>query len=79
MDKRKSFSVITLGCFRNTYDSGLIAYDISRRGYYFLPDFYSANPKKRRIKNCDTILVNTCHKFKEKDEDKKNNSLWVLS
>jgi tRNA A37 methylthiotransferase MiaB len=60
MDKRKSFSVITLGCFRNTYDSGLIAYDISRRGYYFLPDFYSANPKKRRIKNCDTILVNTC-------------------
>jgi len=60
MDKRKSFSVITLGCFRNTYDSGLIAYDISRRGYYFLPDFYSSNPKKRRIKNCDTILVNTC-------------------
>ncbi|MFH0807210.1 MAG: MiaB/RimO family radical SAM methylthiotransferase [Elusimicrobiota bacterium] len=34
---KKTFSVISLGCFRNTYDSQVIIERIARQGYRFIP------------------------------------------
>jgi len=55
---KKFFSIISLGCFRNTYDSEVLSYKTSQRGYEFLPLQISNN--KRRKKICDLLIVNTC-------------------
>ena len=52
----KTFSVISLGCFRNTYDSEVLAHEFSSQGYHFMP----CNFEEPRIKKINTLLVNTC-------------------
>ncbi|MBP7087915.1 MAG: MiaB/RimO family radical SAM methylthiotransferase [Candidatus Omnitrophica bacterium] len=52
---RKKFSIISLGCFRNTYDSEIIANKFSKQGYIF------NNQKTFRLgQNQDLLLINTC-------------------
>ena len=47
---KKYFSIISLGCFRNTYDSEVIASEFSHRGFTF----------KDSPKTCHTLIINTC-------------------
>jgi ribosomal protein S12 methylthiotransferase len=47
---KKSFSIISLGCFRNTYDSEVIAKRFLDRGYFAKEDY----------KDCNTLVINTC-------------------
>lgn len=47
---KKTFSVISLGCFRNTYDSEVVTKRFVGEGYAFRQDW----------RKCDTILINTC-------------------
>ena len=49
MDK-KTFSIISLGCFRNNYDSGIIKEEFLKKGYRFDED----------PSDCQVVLVNTC-------------------
>lgn len=52
---KKTFSIISLGCFRNEYDSGVLGNKFSSQGYKFLKqDFDTA------FKPCDLLVVNTC-------------------
>ena len=54
---KKTFSVISLGCFRNTYDSEVLSHKLSSKGYVFSPH----SPQgKRNIKKTDTLILNTC-------------------
>jgi ribosomal protein S12 methylthiotransferase len=50
MPRKKTLSVISLGCFRNTYDSEVVVNRFTRKGYVFKP----------RWDNCDLLIVNTC-------------------
>lgn len=50
--KEKTFSLISLGCFRNTSDSEGIIGQLSSRGYKFV-----ANPANKKI---DLLIINTC-------------------
>jgi ribosomal protein S12 methylthiotransferase len=60
MDK-KTFSIVTLGCFRNTYDSSVISGKYQGQGFKFLPDFLSSlENKKSYQKNCQWLIINTC-------------------
>ncbi|HIE35833.1 MAG TPA: MiaB/RimO family radical SAM methylthiotransferase [Candidatus Omnitrophica bacterium] len=47
---KKTFSIISLGCFRNTYDSEVVAKRFLDKGFNFKKDF----------KNCHTLIINTC-------------------
>ncbi|MFH1771717.1 MAG: MiaB/RimO family radical SAM methylthiotransferase [Candidatus Omnitrophota bacterium] len=47
---KKTFSVLSLGCFRNTYDSEVAARRLVDQGYAFKED----------CSNCDTLVINTC-------------------
>jgi ribosomal protein S12 methylthiotransferase len=47
---KRTFSIISLGCFRNTYDSEVIVKRFLDRGFNFKKDF----------KNCHTLIINTC-------------------
>ncbi len=47
---KKTFSIISLGCFRNTYDSEVIASDLLKKGYRFRDD----------LAGVQVLLVNTC-------------------
>ncbi len=47
---KKSFSIISLGCFRNSYDSQVVAEEFLDKGYVF----------KDKFNKCDTLIVNTC-------------------
>lgn len=58
--KKKKISIISLGCFRNTYDSEMAlnrfineGYDLSLRDDIFLTG-------KNKFHPCDTLLINTC-------------------
>jgi len=55
---KKTFSLISLGCFRNTYDSEVLTYRISQSGYDFLPFQTSSNKQRKKI--CDLLIINTC-------------------
>lgn len=50
MAKKLSVSIISLGCFRNTFDSELVLGRILEKGYVL----------KNNSKCCDLLLVNTC-------------------
>jgi len=50
MNKKESFSIISLGCFRNTYDSEIVAKKFIDQGYVF----------KNNCKICDFLIINTC-------------------
>jgi ribosomal protein S12 methylthiotransferase len=53
--KKKTFSMVTLGCFRNRYDSGVVINRFLAKGYNLL------DPDKISKKNkADILLVNTC-------------------
>ena len=52
---KKTFSVVSLGCFRNEYDSGVLGKRFLAQGYKFLKQDLD-----RAFKPCDLLLVNTC-------------------
>ena len=56
----KTFSVISLGCFRNSYDSEIIIPEFSNRGFHFLPEEFLPTHKKDKTKAVDLLIVNTC-------------------
>ncbi|MBN2483127.1 MAG: MiaB/RimO family radical SAM methylthiotransferase [Candidatus Omnitrophica bacterium] len=47
---KKTFSIISLGCFRNTYDSEVMVRDLLKAGYRF----------SEKADKVDTLVVNTC-------------------
>ncbi|MCM8831190.1 MAG: 30S ribosomal protein S12 methylthiotransferase RimO [Candidatus Omnitrophica bacterium] len=54
---QKKFSIISLGCFRNKYDSEVICAKFIKDGYKFIPyETFLKNSDNR----CDTLLINTC-------------------
>ena len=46
----KTFSIVSLGCFRNLYDSEVIAYEFEKKGFSL----------KEKAKSLDTLIINTC-------------------
>ena len=46
----KTISVVSLGCFRNSYDSQAALKPYLDAGYVFKPD----------PENCDLVIINTC-------------------
>ena len=52
---KKTFSVVSLGCFRNEYDSGVLGKRFLAQGYKFLKQDLD-----KAFKPCDLLLVNTC-------------------
>ncbi|MFH1504609.1 MAG: 30S ribosomal protein S12 methylthiotransferase RimO [Candidatus Omnitrophota bacterium] len=46
-----TFSIVSLGCFRNTYDSEVTAQRFSDQGYIFKPDIKTGS---------DLLIINTC-------------------
>jgi len=56
----KTFSIISLGCFRNSYDSETIIPQFSKQGYRFLPVVSLFDDKQKKIKIIDLLIVNTC-------------------
>ncbi len=65
MAKKKTFSIISLGCFRNTYDSELIARHYREKGYRAQND----------VEGADRLIINTCGFI----DDAKKESLEVLN
>jgi len=55
----KTFSIISLGCFRNTYDSEVIVSKFNLEGYKFIETF----------DNLDLLIVNTCGFIKTAKEE----------
>jgi len=56
----RTFSIISLGCFRNSYDSEILIPEFSNRGYSFLPPISLFTDKGNRAKAIDLLIVNTC-------------------
>ncbi|MEM7816471.1 MAG: MiaB/RimO family radical SAM methylthiotransferase [Candidatus Aenigmatarchaeota archaeon] len=50
MGDKKTFSIVSLGCFRNTYDSEIIVKEFLDKGYKFKENCY----------NCKLFIINTC-------------------
>ena len=57
---KKTFSVVSLGCFRNTYDSDVLAQKFLNSGYTYLPAPLFYNQKDTKEKKCKLLIVNTC-------------------
>jgi ribosomal protein S12 methylthiotransferase len=57
---KKNLSIVSLGCFRNTYDSETVLNRFLREGYTASSqkDIFLAG--KDNFKSCDTLLINTC-------------------
>ena len=47
---KKSFAIISLGCFRNTYDSEIVVYEFMQNGYIL----------KDEPKDANVVVINTC-------------------
>jgi len=47
---KKTFSIISLGCFRNLYDSEIVAKKFLNQGYVYKTDY----------NKCNTVVANTC-------------------
>ncbi|MCK9615871.1 MAG: 30S ribosomal protein S12 methylthiotransferase RimO [Candidatus Omnitrophica bacterium] len=58
--KRKNLSIVSLGCFRNTYDSETVLNRFLEQGYSFSSRENIFLTGKDNFKSCDTLLVNTC-------------------
>ena len=56
----RTFSVISLGCFRNSYDSEIIIPEFSNRGFHFLPEESLSAHKIDKTKVVDLLIINTC-------------------
>ncbi len=52
----KTFSVISLGCFRNIYDSEVLSQKLLRQGYKFIPNYFEGN----NLSKIDALVINTC-------------------
>ncbi len=59
MEAKGTFTIISLGCFRNTYDSEILAYDFIKRGYKL----------KKESDDVDILIINTCGFIKEAKEE----------
>lgn len=59
MKKEKKFHVVSLGCFRNTYDSECLAREFIEKGYYLCPA-----PDKAGL-----LVINTCGFIKDAKEE----------
>ncbi|MFA7676544.1 MAG: MiaB/RimO family radical SAM methylthiotransferase [Candidatus Omnitrophota bacterium] len=75
MNKKKTFSIVSLGCFRNTYDSEVVVGKYCDKGYKFLSqeDF-------TKNKEVNTLLINTCgfiDKAKEESINAIKDALWL--
>jgi len=57
---RRTFSIISLGCFRNSYDSEIIIPEFSNRGLTFLSPASLFTYKRDKTKAMDLLIVNTC-------------------
>lgn len=57
---RRTFSIISLGCFRNSYDSEIIIPEFSNLGLTFLPPESLFTDKGDKTKVIDLLIVNTC-------------------
>ena len=71
----RTFSIISLGCFRNSYDSEIIIPEFSSQGYSFLPSVSLFINKRNRTKVIDLLIVNTCGFIDKAKEE----SLKVIS
>lgn len=58
MKVKKTFSIISLGCFRNTYDSEILIHKLSRKGYVFSHSLTKA--QKDDCVPSDSLIINTC-------------------
>ncbi|MFA5008014.1 MAG: MiaB/RimO family radical SAM methylthiotransferase [Candidatus Omnitrophota bacterium] len=58
--KKKNLSIVSLGCFRNTYDSETVLSRFAAKGYNFFNQENIFSTGKDNFKSCDTLLVNTC-------------------
>jgi len=56
----RTFSIISLGCFRNSYDSEIIISTFTSRGLTFLDPTSLFTDKRNRAKAIDLLIVNTC-------------------
>ncbi|MEI8349208.1 MAG: MiaB/RimO family radical SAM methylthiotransferase [Candidatus Omnitrophota bacterium] len=52
----KTLAIVSLGCFRNTYDSQVVLKRFLDQGYSLLSQISLVDPAAR----CDTLLINTC-------------------
>ena len=57
---KKTFSIMSLGCFRNTYDSEIIINRLHRQGYISPPYPQLPVGKRSKIEYCDLLVINTC-------------------
>lgn len=71
---RKRFSIISLGCFRNTYDSEIIADEFSKRGYLLSNEATSYFKQSQDTSKKDIILINTCG-FIDKAKEESINTI----
>ncbi|MBU1121418.1 MAG: 30S ribosomal protein S12 methylthiotransferase RimO [Candidatus Omnitrophota bacterium] len=55
---KKTFSIISLGCFRNTYDSEIVVRQFLDKGYSLKKD-----------NKADTLIINTCGFIKDAKEE----------
>lgn len=57
---KKDLSIVSLGCFRNTYDSETVLNRFLKKGYIVSKqeDIFLAG--KDNFKSCNTLLINTC-------------------
>ncbi|MCD6228054.1 MAG: MiaB/RimO family radical SAM methylthiotransferase [Candidatus Omnitrophica bacterium] len=56
---RRTFSIVSLGCFRNRYDSEVIATRFIRKGFVF----------QKKIDTPHTLIINTCGFIKEAKQE----------
>ncbi|MCK4917945.1 MAG: MiaB/RimO family radical SAM methylthiotransferase [Candidatus Omnitrophica bacterium] len=56
---KKTFSVVSLGCFRNTYDTEILSQEFCMKGYEYYKGFSLADNKKSG-NICDLLIINTC-------------------
>ncbi|MFH1519884.1 MAG: MiaB/RimO family radical SAM methylthiotransferase [Candidatus Omnitrophota bacterium] len=57
---RRTFSIISLGCFRNTYDSEILIPQFTNQGYVFTPPASLFINNKKKTNTVDLLIVNTC-------------------
>lgn len=71
---KKTFSIISLGCFRNNYDSEIVAYRLAVEGYRLIKNLDLFGGKRNQGKLCDLLAINTCGFI----EQAKKQSLGII-
>jgi ribosomal protein S12 methylthiotransferase len=57
---KKTFSILSLGCFRNTYDSEIVSTRFLNKGYKFISERQSLKKNKYKKGAIDIFIINTC-------------------